>query len=294
MTTLTTHDTKRSEDTRARLAVLAEIAGDFADAVRRVVGRVRPRRAVAEPARLADAGRRGADQRRAARRLPAEGGPGGQAAHDVDRARRGLRAADPAVAGPGPRRPSAPRSTPSSTRIAAPGWSNSLSQKLIQLTAPGRPRRLPGHRAVGLLAGRPRQPAAGRLRRCAASCWRRSTDGLLPEVDATGAAKLLLVHRALTLRRDRPELFGGYRALAARGSGRRSRRRLHAQRGPGRARDPAAAGPGRPRRLGRHARRPCREGQWTDALTGTTVSGPVVTMSSVLDRYPVALLVRDG
>ena len=45
------------------------------------------------------------------------------------------------------------------------GWSNALGQKLVQLTMPGRAGHLPGHRAVGPLAGRPGQPAAGRLRR---------------------------------------------------------------------------------------------------------------------------------
>lgn len=46
MTTLSTHDTKRSEDVRARLAVLSETPGDFADAVRRWS----PRAPLPEPA----------------------------------------------------------------------------------------------------------------------------------------------------------------------------------------------------------------------------------------------------
>lgn len=45
MTTLTTHDTKRSEDTRARATVLAELPGEFAGAVRRWTAR----RGIAEP-----------------------------------------------------------------------------------------------------------------------------------------------------------------------------------------------------------------------------------------------------
>ncbi len=36
-------------------------------------------------------------------------------------------------------------------------------------------------------------------------------------MDADGAAKLLVVSRTLRLRRDRPELFGGYRPVPARG-----------------------------------------------------------------------------
>jgi (1->4)-alpha-D-glucan 1-alpha-D-glucosylmutase len=40
MTALSTHDTKRSEDVRARLAVLAEIPSEFADAVQRWTSKV--------------------------------------------------------------------------------------------------------------------------------------------------------------------------------------------------------------------------------------------------------------
>ena len=41
MTALSTHDTKRSEDVRARLAVLSELPAEFAAAVRRWSGRAR-------------------------------------------------------------------------------------------------------------------------------------------------------------------------------------------------------------------------------------------------------------
>ena len=41
MTTLSTHDTKRSEDVRARLAVLSELPGDWTEVVRRWVQIVR-------------------------------------------------------------------------------------------------------------------------------------------------------------------------------------------------------------------------------------------------------------
>ncbi|MEO5898734.1 MAG: malto-oligosyltrehalose synthase, partial [Ilumatobacteraceae bacterium] len=37
--------------------------------------------------------------------------------------------------------------------------------------------------------------------------------GVLPPIDETGAAKLLVTSRALRLRRDHPELFGVYRPL---------------------------------------------------------------------------------
>ena len=54
---------------------------------------------------------------------------------------------------------------PASARVAGPGWSNALAAKLRRADDAGRARRLPGQRAVGAVPGRPRQPAAGRLRR---------------------------------------------------------------------------------------------------------------------------------
>jgi (1->4)-alpha-D-glucan 1-alpha-D-glucosylmutase len=35
-------------------------------------------------------------------------------------------------------------------------------------------------------------------------------------------------------------------------------------------------------------------GEWTDVLTGDAVVGTEARLASVLDRYPVALLVRGG
>ena len=57
MTTLSTHDTKRSEDVRARLAVLAEVPGDWTEVVRRWVRRRPAARPGAGPPDLAGRGR---------------------------------------------------------------------------------------------------------------------------------------------------------------------------------------------------------------------------------------------
>ena len=59
-----------------------------------------------------------------------------------------------------------------------------------------------------------RRPVDFALRRGAAG---RLDAGRLPPVDETGAAKLLVVSRALRLRRDRPELFTGYQPVAVTG-----------------------------------------------------------------------------
>lgn len=291
MTTLTTHDTKRSEDTRARLAVLAEIAGDFADAVRRwsaVCGLDEPSLNLLAWQTLVGAAPI-SDERLVDYLL--------KAAREA-KLRTTWTEPDEAFEQQIRQWPARVRATVGAQvdalvdRIAVPGWSNALSQKLIQLTAPGVPDVYQGTELWDLSLVDPdnRRPVDYGLRR---KLLAQVTDGLLPEVDATGAAKLLVVHRALTLRRDRPELFGGYRALAAVGPA-----AGHAV-GFMRSEDLAVVATRLP--LGLAARggwddttTALPEGQWTDALTGTTVSGPVVTMSSVLDRYPVALLVRDG
>ena len=219
MTTLSTHDTKRSEDVRARLAVLAELPGELADAVAPLVGAPRP---IDEPALnlpgLADAGRRMADQRGPAARLPGQGGQGGQGPHDLDRPRRRRTSSRAGLAGRGTRRHRAdggrrPRSSRGSSR---PGWSNSLRPEAAPAHRARRARRLPGHRAVGLVAGRPGQPPAGGLRARAASSWPGSPTASCRTIDASGAAKLLVAHQALRLRRDQPELFRGYRPLPRR------------------------------------------------------------------------------
>ena len=90
--------------------------------------------------------------------------------------------------------------------------SNSLAQKLVQLTMPGVPDVYQGtelwedslvdpdnRRPVDFAA---RGRAAGRARR------RRAAP---PAIDDFGRAKLWLVSRTLRLRRDRPDLFDGYR-----------------------------------------------------------------------------------
>jgi (1->4)-alpha-D-glucan 1-alpha-D-glucosylmutase len=57
MTTLSTHDTKRAEDVRARLAVLTEVPDEWAAATRRRAGRAPlPDPALAELLRQATAG----------------------------------------------------------------------------------------------------------------------------------------------------------------------------------------------------------------------------------------------
>ena len=118
----------------------------------------------------------------------------------------------------------------------------------------------------------------------------RIDEGWMPEVDDTGAAKLLLVTRALRLRRDRPELFARYAPLPVVGEAREHA--LAFDRG-----GVIAVATRLP--VGLASRGGWGDtavlvpaGDWRDELTGAEVSGGLVPLATLLDRYPVALLAR--
>ena len=73
----------------------------------------------------------------------------------------------------------------------------------------------------------------------------RLDDGWLPDVDAEGAAKLLVTASALRLRRYRPEVFTGYRPLPADGPAAAHAGRLPPLARAGRGGHPAAGRAGR-------------------------------------------------
>ena len=234
MTTLSTHDTKRSEDVRARIAVISRAAG-------RVGGRGAPagtgwpRSATGRWRNLlwqAVVGAWPIDRERLhayAEKAPARPGLAPRwidpdAAFEAAAARRWSTpstttpSCTPAIDGAG--RPARGRS----------GWSNSLSAKLIQLTMPGVPDVYQGTELWDLSLVDPdnRRPVDyGARRRAAGPARRRLAAG---RSTTTGAAKLLVTARALRLRRDRPELFTGYTPVTADGRGRRPRARLRPRR----------------------------------------------------------------
>jgi (1->4)-alpha-D-glucan 1-alpha-D-glucosylmutase len=293
MTTLTTHDTKRSEDVRARLAVLSELPGEFSDAV----GRWSARRGIDEPSLnlLAWQTLVGAWPITAERMSEYLGKAAKEAKVRttwIDHDEEFERAVDAWPAEVLGDRELASEIGAFAERLKGPGWSNSLGQKLIQLTSPGVPDVYQGTELWDLSLVDPdnRRAVDYAARRAILG---RIVSGELPEVDDTGAAKLLLVHKALTLRRDRPELFDGYRALSAEGLGaehaiaftRSAGLVVVATRLPvkleadGGWRDtvlPLPAGPA----------------TWTDVLTGRAVETGLPVLEGLLDRYPVALLVR--
>jgi (1->4)-alpha-D-glucan 1-alpha-D-glucosylmutase len=176
------------------------------------------------------------------------------------------------------------------------GYVSSLAQKLLCLTAPGVPDVYQGTELWDLSLVDPdnRRPVdyAHRERlldelealgpRAAEVAWERRAEGL---------PKLLLVWRALCLRAERPELFdgAGYRPLAARGP--RARHLLAFERGGGAAvvvpRLPGGlAGDWGPTTVG------LPQGWWVDRLTGGSLDGGEVSALELLAGFPVALLER--
>jgi (1->4)-alpha-D-glucan 1-alpha-D-glucosylmutase len=178
------------------------------------------------------------------------------------------------------------------TQVRDAGWSNALGQKLVQLAMPGVPDLYQGSELWDLSLVDPdnRRPVDFDRRR---DLLARIDGGWLPELDDSGAAKLLIVTRALRLRRDRPELFGGsYESLPAQGP---AADHLFAfARGGGHLVAVATRLPVTLQRAGgwRGTTLPMGPGPWTNVLTGQPVPSSWVAAEDLLQRYPVALLVR--
>ncbi|MBP2473218.1 (1-_4)-alpha-D-glucan 1-alpha-D-glucosylmutase [Crossiella equi] len=294
MTTLSTHDTKRSEDVRARLAVLAEVRDEFAGAVRRWTDRAGlPEPALnllawqtlvgawpISPERLRDYLAKAAKEAKIATSW-----------NEPD-------AEFDAVVAAWPERVFADEALASDVgafaeAVRAHGWSNSLGQKLVQLAGPGVPDVYQGTELwdFSLVDPDNRRPVDYDLRRALLT---RIDEGWLPPVDEEGAAKLLVTAKTLRLRRERPELFTGYRPLDAEGPS--AEHAFAFARGP--KLDLVAVATRLPVGLGssggwRSTVLPLPgEGTWTDVLTGRGF-GQFPRLAELLSPYPVALLVRS-
>ncbi|MFI6074652.1 malto-oligosyltrehalose synthase [Actinoplanes sp. NPDC051343] len=291
MTTLSTHDTKRSEDVRARLAVLAEVPGDWTEVVRRWV-RVAPLPdpALAHLVWQAAVGAWPISRERLqayALKAARESGAGtswidpderfeGRLAEMVDKIYD-----DPALH----------REVDDfAASITAPGRSNALGQKLIQLTMPGVPDVYQGTELWdhSLVDPDNRRPVDFSLRRALLA---RMDDGWLPPVDDSGAAKLLVTSRTLRLRRQRPELFASYRPVFA--DGRVGEHVLAFDRG-----GAVAVATRLPVGLSRHGgwgdTTLSLDGHsWTEVFTNTSYGGNRLSVAELLRVFPVALLVKE-
>jgi (1->4)-alpha-D-glucan 1-alpha-D-glucosylmutase len=178
--------------------------------------------------------------------------------------------------------------------IQPAGWANALGQKLVQLTMPGVPDLYQGSELWDLSLVDPdnRRPVDFGHRR---ELLARIDAGWRPAVESSGAAKLLVVATALRLRRDRPELFEGYRPLAADGPA--AGHAVAFERGDGQLVTVATRRPLTLERSGgwpgTSLTLPGPAGvPWTDLLTGRAMGAGAIPLDALLSRYPVALLVR--
>ncbi|WP_314501943.1 malto-oligosyltrehalose synthase [uncultured Microbacterium sp.] len=293
MTTLSTHDTKRGEDVRARLDVLAEVPGRWAA----VLAEMRERASTGHAAFdnllfQAVLGSWPASRERLHAYAEKASREAAEATGwwDPDPAfeQRLHATVDAVFDDPQLRRTMAEFVA----EVAAAGWSNGLSAKLLQLTAPGVPDVYQGSELWETSLVDPdnrREVDFDARRRMLAELDSGFSEGRLPRVDETAAAKLLVTSRALRLRRDRPDLFTMYRPMTVVGPA--SDHAIAFDRGGAVAvatRLPvglAARGGWGDTVLLRHS------GPTTDALTGRTFRGSTIPLHELLATYPVALLV---
>lgn len=304
MTTLSTHDTKRGEDVRARLDVLSEVPERWSielDGLRATAGSTGdgPFDALLWQAIVGawplERERAHAYAEKASREASVSTH---WTAPDEAFERRMHELIDRAYDVPAVRE----RLDAFVAWLAPAGWSNSLSAKLVQLTMPGAPDVYQGSELweTSLVDPDNRRPVDFDLRRrMLAEVDAAFARGELPPVDEGAAAKLLVTSRALRLRRDRPELFTRYTPLEVVGEA--ARHAIAIDRGGAvtvATRLPiglaARAGAGPAASVGPEAwgdtavlvtRMPLQ-----DALTGRRYAGGAIRLAELLATYPVALL----
>jgi (1->4)-alpha-D-glucan 1-alpha-D-glucosylmutase len=291
MTTLSTHDTKRGEDIRARLAVLAEMPTEWAEAARFLMASAPvPNHAFGYllwqtfvATGLIERGRMHSYVAKAMRE--ASDGTGWT---DPDPSFEELVHAAVDAAYDRPEVAQVIRSI--ARRIDPYGWSNSLSQKLVQLTMPGVPDVYQGSELWedSLVDPDNRRPvdfeARGRM-----LAHLTHIETAVP-IDSSAAAKLWVTASALRARRDRPELFIGYQPLLVDGSAQDNA--IAFDRGGAitvATRLPvglANAGGWSDTSIGLPG------GHYIDVLTGASFAGEA-QLAVLLAQYPVALLLRE-
>lgn len=182
-------------------------------------------------------------------------------------------------------------------RVHRAGHSNSLAQTLLRYTAPGVPDTYQGGELWDYRLVDPdnRTPVDYGVRR---EMLRELQAGLTPEEvlrrEDSGLPKLWVTHQALMLRRNHPEWFGreaDYEPLMSTGV---KAEHLIAFVRAGRVATVVSRWPIRLGDSWAGATIPLPAGQWKNILTGDDVNGGPVRVQPLLRRFPVALLVRDG
>jgi (1->4)-alpha-D-glucan 1-alpha-D-glucosylmutase len=293
MTATSTHDTKRGEDVRARITVLAELSDVWSEALERLLALAPlPDPGFGSLLWQAVVGSWPATRERLhgyAEKAMREAGDHTTWIEPDTAYEQAVHAAvdaaydDPAVQGV---------VHGLVARIAGPGWSNSVSAKLIALTMPGVPDVYQGSELweQSLVDPDNRRPVDFEVRRRLLDRVRAGErPTLTPSVGDRGDAKLMVTHAALTLRRDQPLRFATYAPVTAHGNA--AHHVLAFDRGG--ALTVATRMP-----IGLEARGwgdtllDLPTGQWADLLTGREYAG-TAPLAALLADLPVALLVRE-
>jgi (1->4)-alpha-D-glucan 1-alpha-D-glucosylmutase len=302
MLATSTHDTKRSEDVRARLNLLAEIPARWAEAIQRWSARNARYRREGLPDRNAeyhlyqtlvgawpiDTERLSAYMEKAAREAKVHTTWTDPNVEYEETLREFARA----VLGDAEfvedfetfLRP-----------LIGPGRVNSLAQVLLKLTAPGIPDLYRGSEVWDLSLVDPdnRRPVDFERRRAALEAVNRPGAAEVPPVDDEGLAKIWLIQRTLALRRRDSEAFGpdgSYAPLAVRGP---RAQHVVAYVRAGRV---AVVVPrlvlGLEEGWGDTSVRLPSGGSWGSELTAFEAQGGEVRLDEILSRFPVELLRR--
>jgi (1->4)-alpha-D-glucan 1-alpha-D-glucosylmutase len=288
MTTLSTHDTKRGEDVRARISVLAEDPGWWERTLDALLAAAPgPDDGFANLLWQAAIGAWPISRERlhayAEKAMREAGDRTSWTEPDVEHEKAVHALVDAAYDDPAV----AELVEGAAAELATPGWSNALAAKLLSLTIPGIPDVYQGSELweQSLVDPDNRRPVDYDARRSLLGGGPVSR----PEgLDDDGAAKLHVVRSALQLRRARPDLFSGYDAVPA--AGEAAEHVVAFDRGGALTvvtrlpRGLAARGGWGDTRLDLPA------GGWRDVLTDRPASPE---LGALLDTLPVALLVRD-
>ncbi len=298
MTALSTHDTKRGEDVRARITALSEAPGLWERTLDRLL----------ELAPLPDPGFGNLLWQAVVGAWPAD--PSGDLRDRLHAyAEKAMREAGVHTTWTSPNADyeravhaavDAAFDDPAVTEVvtgvarelAAPGWSNALAAKLLALTLPGVPDVYQGSELweQSLVDPDNRRPVDFDRRRQLLAELDDGDPRTPDAVDDPGLAKLALTRAALTLRRDHPELFGDHRPLVAEGTA--ADHCLAFDRGgavtvvtrlPRGLRDRGGWG---------DTRLTLPHGSWREVLTGRTHEGSV-PLAELLASLPGALLARE-
>jgi (1->4)-alpha-D-glucan 1-alpha-D-glucosylmutase len=311
MTTLSTHDTKRSDDVRARLAVLSELPGKFRSAIQRwskINGgfRVKSSTGGEYPDRNTEyfyyqtlIGAWPLPPDRAQAYMLKAVREGKQQTSWVANNKEFEDALHAFIEQTLAHQPFLEKLEEFVARVRDAGRVNSLAQTLLKCVVPGVPDLYQGGELWDLSLVDPdnRRPVDYELRRglleeiqnmngsdIAAQIMRRADEGL---------PKLWTIHQALLLRREHPEWFGcnaAYTPLLAEGA--RAEHVLACMRGD----SVVAVAPRLFLTLDNSWRRTRLElpaGRWMNRLTRESVAGGSIEVETLLRQFPVALLTRE-